>query len=761
MASVNEEIADRIRIHALDFERFAADLRRRVLELLLALEADLIAQLRALDPTEPAVREFREARLGRLLEQTRASIAEGYAAVNGEVLDDLAEVAEIAAVGAAAAVNEVVGASIMTVALAPERARALVDETMIEGAPSADWWAKQAGDAVFRFRAAVQMGYAQGETVEQIVRRVKGTRARNYRDGIMETTRRNASTLVHSSVQAISNSARLEVFRASSDILDGVQQISTLDSKTSEICRAFSGKTWDLDGKPIGHKLPFNGGPPRHWNSLIAGSAITTTRGPVPIEDVRVGDRVLTHRGRFQPVYATMSKRCETGVVRVIRTETGRELRATDEHPVLTFVGGWKRADQIEVGDQLFQDANDAIGIELLPVMIGTADDYPSPVHERQVFDRILVAPAVMSAPVHLQHHLVVREPEVANLFVDDELMDEASRRSGQQFQHGLFALRNTFTVSVGDHLAHDCLHVGQVAGVVGLHARAVGGVDDAVVLRHPPGPVVFSPFLVGGVAGMQTGGIDARAGFDTVSSTPCLEDGLPDAQIPFDLAERLPVAEMLTLDQFRDYVSVGEIDGSQSLQSHPVGFLLAAGGDPVPSACFEQCIVAEPQFCTEGAGRFALVPVAPLDEGGEGDGVGEIGGTHWVLGRVVSVECVPYTEIVYNIAVSDDETYLANGIVVHNCRSVLVAWMKDIDDLPDGTRRKIPEATQASMDGQVPADMDYESWLRQKGDAFAKSVMGEGKFMLWKAGKITQTDLLDQSGNPLTLEELRAKFDR
>jgi SPP1 gp7 family putative phage head morphogenesis protein len=265
MASVNEEIADRIRIHALDFERFAAGLRRRVLELLLALEADLIAQLRALDPTEPAVREFREARLERLLEQTRASIAEGYAAVNGVVLDDLGEVAEIAAVGAAAAVNEVVGASIMTAALAPERARALVDETMIEGAPSADWWAKQAGDAVFRFRAAVQMGYAQGETVEQIVRRVKGTRAAGYRDGVMEVTRRNATSLVHTSVQAVSNSARREAFANNSDIIYAKLHISTLDSSTTPVCRARSGLAWTLDGKPIRHNIAYNGGPPLHF----------------------------------------------------------------------------------------------------------------------------------------------------------------------------------------------------------------------------------------------------------------------------------------------------------------------------------------------------------------------------------------------------------------------------------------------------------------------------------------------------------------
>jgi hypothetical protein len=265
MASVNEDIADRIRAHAVSFERFSADVRRRVLALLLLMEIDLIRRIREIDPTEPLRATYRKARLDKLLEQTRASIREGYSAVNREVAGDLAEVADIAAASAVAAVNSAVGVEIMTVALAPEKFRALVDDTMIQGAPSKEWWSKQAGDTLFRFKAAVQQGYAQGETVEQIVRRVKGTRAANYRDGVMEVTRRNAVSLVHTSVQAVSNGARREVFDRNSDVIYGKLQVSTLDSRTTILCMAYSGKAFTLDGKPIGHSLPYNGGVPRHF----------------------------------------------------------------------------------------------------------------------------------------------------------------------------------------------------------------------------------------------------------------------------------------------------------------------------------------------------------------------------------------------------------------------------------------------------------------------------------------------------------------
>jgi len=73
---------------------------------------------------------------------------------------------------------------------------------------------------------------------------------------------------------AEANAARLSAFRKSADLLLGVRQISTLDSHTCLICMAYSNGEWDLDGNPInGTTLPFDGGPPRHFNcrSVLVG----------------------------------------------------------------------------------------------------------------------------------------------------------------------------------------------------------------------------------------------------------------------------------------------------------------------------------------------------------------------------------------------------------------------------------------------------------------------------------------------------------
>jgi SPP1 gp7 family putative phage head morphogenesis protein len=148
--------------------------------------------------------------------------------------------------------------------------KSLVSETIIQGAPSAAWWERQAGDVSFRFSAAIRQGMSANETNEQIVKRVA--------TGVMDVARSNARSLVSTSIQTVANEARMETFKANEDVVKGVRQISTLDGNTTDICIAYSGGEWTLDEEPMeGTELPFNGGPPRHWNCRSILVPITKT----------------------------------------------------------------------------------------------------------------------------------------------------------------------------------------------------------------------------------------------------------------------------------------------------------------------------------------------------------------------------------------------------------------------------------------------------------------------------------------------------
>ncbi|MHA6805655.1 DNA polymerase III subunit alpha [Salinifilum ghardaiensis] len=88
---------------------------------------------------------------------------------------------------------------------------------------------------------------------------------------------------------------------------------------------------------------------------LLPGQEIITRDGVKPIEDVRVGDEVLTHRGRFRRVTETMQNHY-SGTIYGVQL-SGRYTRTTwmtDEHPVLTrFRNGnrdWVKARDLVAG---------------------------------------------------------------------------------------------------------------------------------------------------------------------------------------------------------------------------------------------------------------------------------------------------------------------------------------------------------------------------------------------------------------------------
>jgi len=74
----------------------------------------------------------------------------------------------------------------------------------------------------------------------------------------------------------------------------------------------------------------------------------------------------------------------------------------------------------------------------------------------------------------------------------------------------------------------------------------------------------------------------------------------------------------------------------------------------------------------------------------------------------------------VYNLSVADDESYIAGGVVVHNCASIPI----------------VPLATRLGL--SAPKIEDGEDWFNRQPEAVQKARMGPGKWEAWKAGEFT-----------------------
>lgn len=261
LSLAERQIADDLLSHNLDLLRLSAGVRDDALTLLLKLERELTQRLRA-----GVLTEYGQAALEYLVASAKAVINSYYETLNQTAGKALAGVSETASAAIRASLIDVgYGA-----ALSPETHFAVaVTDTLIQGAPSAMWWSKQSSDTAFRFANEVRKGIVQGKANGEIIANVRSA---------MTISRANAAALVQTSVQTVANEASLATFRDNADVIKGVKQLSTLDSHTTDICVAYSGAEWDLDGKAInGTTLPFNGGPPRHWNCRSVLVPITKT----------------------------------------------------------------------------------------------------------------------------------------------------------------------------------------------------------------------------------------------------------------------------------------------------------------------------------------------------------------------------------------------------------------------------------------------------------------------------------------------------
>ncbi|MHB8468967.1 MAG: Fe-S cluster assembly protein SufB [Gaiellaceae bacterium] len=114
----------------------------------------------------------------------------------------------------------------------------------------------------------------------------------------------------------------------------------------------------------------------------LAGSMVRVRDGEKPIEEIEVGDEVLTHRGRFRSVRDTMQRRFEGPIFRITFAGEGyRSLAVTPRHPLLvstrsrasdhdtTFEPEWKEAWELKKGDYLAVPAS--IEVDDTSLMLG------------------------------------------------------------------------------------------------------------------------------------------------------------------------------------------------------------------------------------------------------------------------------------------------------------------------------------------------------------------------------------------------------
>ena len=228
-SSVNELIADRAIRHALYLERYKTQVVNDILaEFNKSLEPALVARI------EKSLRRVivTSKQLKSLFKYNGELIREEYIAMEAKLYSQLRDFAKVESSWLIKTMQNVMPIAYDFVAPNANMLKALVTTQPMEGALVKQWFGKLAKDTAFNVNRQIQLGMVEGEGIEKIVRRIKGTRAAQYTDGILNASRHNIRSVVRTATSNVSHLARDEVYKANTDIVKGVQIIATLDTRT-------------------------------------------------------------------------------------------------------------------------------------------------------------------------------------------------------------------------------------------------------------------------------------------------------------------------------------------------------------------------------------------------------------------------------------------------------------------------------------------------------------------------------------------------
>lgn len=296
--TINEDILNSTIRHMVWLERYKTSEVKKMLAILAKADSDLVEQIAArlvkIEQRGYDLGPETTKRLESLLKLIREDRAEAFKALNSATQADLFDFAGYeAGFQSRVITNAAAGAGVSLEMAAPavSQLHAAVTKQPFQGRLLREWYSGLGQAAAQRLSDAVRIGIVEGQTTDQIVRRIRGTRARQYADGLMEISRRDAANIVGTAISHVSNRAKDELYAANDDILKGEKWVSTIDSRTCVRCSALDGQIFKVGQAP---PRPVHFGPCRCTVVPYLGpTSIKGTRasaiGPVP-DDMNYGD---------------------------------------------------------------------------------------------------------------------------------------------------------------------------------------------------------------------------------------------------------------------------------------------------------------------------------------------------------------------------------------------------------------------------------------------------------------------------------------
>lgn len=261
--------------HQVDMAAYGNFVLAKMIRILNLTDADLIGQLNAALEDVDAD-SFKVQRLDSLLKSVREVNAQAYAALYEGMTDELKAYVEYEGQFQYDLYKSIVPVDFSIGSVVPDQVYAAALSKPFSGRLLKEWAEYLSDVRMEKIRDAIAVGYDQGKTTGDIIRAIRGTRALNYADGLLDTHRHKLESVVRTALGHTAQLSRSQFYKRNDDIIGDEVWISTLDGKTSEECRARDHLHYTpVDHKPVGHSVPYLSGPGRlHWQCRSTSIAL-------------------------------------------------------------------------------------------------------------------------------------------------------------------------------------------------------------------------------------------------------------------------------------------------------------------------------------------------------------------------------------------------------------------------------------------------------------------------------------------------------
>ena len=185
-----------------------------------------------------------KAKAGKNLEEIKAILNEWFKSIDADLFEQFDKSAlQLAVYEASYSAKLVAGTAAVVNA-----------EKIFKAAKKAPFAGGQLVDYLFSDLAAslrkkveyvIRDGISQGQTNQQIIQRIKGRKANDYRDGLLESSRSSIERQVRTVRSHISNASYIDTYKALG--YEYVKVVATLDGRTCKYCASVDGNVYHID----------------------------------------------------------------------------------------------------------------------------------------------------------------------------------------------------------------------------------------------------------------------------------------------------------------------------------------------------------------------------------------------------------------------------------------------------------------------------------------------------------------------------------